>query len=699
MHQPCYRNSFDGTSVMPLTFLHATKDYYDMLRLARGRDGIRTTFNLVPSLMDQIAGSADHESDVFLKILMKPVEDLDEDEIALLFDFLFIGSVRHQILPLRRYYQLYDRWERHGALAGAASLFSVQEILDIQVLFLLAWTGTVIRQEEPMIRALLRKGQQFKQQEKEDLVHLLLARVKEIIPAYRQAQEAGDIEITTTPYYDPILPLLRDFSSARAVEKDLPLPVFCRGLQEDAPVHVEKALAMYRDTFGIQCRGMWPSEGAVSEGTLALMASHGVLYAGSDEQVLFHSLHAANPVKGDRRMDLYRPWKLGTPGGEISIFFRDRGLSDLIGFTYQRMDAAEAVKHFLARVHDIRKALKTEEGIVSVILDGENAWEHYPGNAREFLDRFYDAVAGDEAIEMVTMSQALESAQALPLESVVPGSWIGGRLSTWVGHQEKNRAWEMVCRARSNLGPFLADEGKKNRPKVLEQLLIAEGSDWYWWFGDDHFTTLADRFDELFRLHLINAYRYAELEVPAELLEPIKRKRVRGHIETPKDRIQPDFYGRVSHYFEWLSAGRFDLDFDQGAMHKSDPVLRELRYGFDSENLYLRLDTEGDFLRRAEDMRLVIEAVAPLKRSFTFRITAGNMEIMEPADLEAGLLGAAGRVAEVRVPLKILEAGPGREILLSFSLWKGPDPIEKAPLFSLVKITVPEDYDLEYWIV
>jgi len=699
MHQPSYRNGFERVSVMPLVFIHAAKDYYDMLRLATSRESIRTTFNLVPSLLDQIEGFQEPESDVFLQVLRKKVKDLDEDDLNYLFDFLFIGSVRHQILPLRRYYELYDRWERRLNSQSAGSFFTPQEVLDIQVLFLIAWTGPMIREEEPLLRRLMEKGGKFEESEKMELVELLVRRVAGIIPAYREALESGAIEITTSPYYHPILPLLHDFKNARAVERGLPLPVICEGLQEDAPLQVQRAVDRFQEVFGVRCSGMWPSEGAVSAAALEDMMRSGISYAASDEEVLANSLAVSLPGMAGRRKDLYSPWSYQGSEASIGMFFRDRGLSDLIGFTYQRMESAHAVKHFIGKVHEIRGTLDREDAVLAVILDGENAWEHYPGNGRPFLEGLYDALAADPAIETVTFSQALEGAEPHRLANLTPGSWIGGRLSTWVGHPEKNRAWELICRTRERVQKAAGGLSEAARESAMEQILTAEGSDWCWWYGEDHFTTLADRFDELFRLHLINACRFAGLEVPAELQEPIRVKKARGHMREPLDILSPSIDGQETSYFEWLNAGIYDLDFDQGAMHLTDPVLRKLRYGFDHRFLYLRLDTSGDFSERTAGHSLGVEFVEPRKTEFKFTHQDGALQVQCEGEACGDVQGAVGRIAEIAIPLDRLDASPGREILFSFSLWKGADPVEKAPLFTLVKVRVPEDYELEYWIV
>ena len=336
---------------------------------------------------------------------------------------------------------------------------------------------------------------------------------------------------------------------------------------------------------------------------------------------------------------------------------------------------------------------------VPVILDGENAWEHYPDNGRPFLERLYHSLASDPAIETVTFSQALEGAQKRRLENLTPGSWIGGRLSTWVGHPEKNRAWELVCRTRERLQKTVQALPDAAREAAMNQILAAEGSDWCWWYGEDHFTTLADRFDELFRLHLINACRFGGLEVSAELQEPIRVKRARGHMREPLDVISPLIDGQETNYFEWLNAGIYNLDFDQGSMHLTDPVLKDLRYGFDQALLYLRLDTSGDFSERTAGHTLGIEVIEPEKRDFRFRNQNGILLLQGGSETPSGVQGAVGRIAEIAIPLEELGASPGKEILFSFSLWHGTDPVEKAPLFTLVKVRVPEDYELEYWIV
>ncbi|UCF30655.1 MAG: glycoside hydrolase [bacterium] len=701
MHQPAYRNFYDDAYVMPLTFLHATKDYYEMLKVATNHEGARVSFNLVPSLIDQLADYAGGGiKDLVLSTLLKPVADLDEGEIETLLTFLFIGDVRHMILPLRRYYELFDKRERQPPFTPPSRIFTRDELLDIEVLFLLAWTGTTIRQEEPLVQELIARGSEYSQGDKEDLVRLLQRRVSEILDHYREAQDRGLIEMTTSPYYHPILPLLINFHSARAVIRQIPLPVTCGDLTEDASLHLDRALSRYRETFGMECAGMWPSEGAVSSEALELMISKGLRYAASDEAVLANSLSLSGRAFSSNRQELYRPYVFGREGQEITVFFRDRVLSDLVGFTYQHMEPQAAVSNFMDRINDIRSSLPDENAVITVILDGENAWEHYPNNGRDFLDQFYQALVDDDRVSLVTFSDLLGGDDHYPtLPEIVPGSWVGGHLAIWVGHREKNRAWELVCRARADLFAQRGEIAEEAWAKGMEQLLIAEGSDWYWWFGDDHFSIISDRFDELFRAHLINVYRFIGQTVPQDLYVPIKKPVLKGHIAAPTAILEPEIDGRVTDYFEWLNAGRFDLSFEQGTMHRAGAVFQDLYYGFGPGFLFLRLDSEGDMSRKLAGNMLMVETVGTHEREIRLDIGEAAGTAADDHARKAGVLSAVDRILEVGLPLDYIGAVEGGEVLLSFTLWKDDTPVEKAPLFSMVKILVPENYDLEYWMI
>jgi alpha-amylase/alpha-mannosidase (GH57 family) len=364
-----------------------------------------------------------------------------------------------------------------------------------------------------------------------------------VLPVYREYAAKGQIEISTTPFYHPILPLLCDSDIARVPHPGVPLPTRFQ-YKVDARVQLERSRAYIEEKFGVSPKGLWPSEGSVSDEALALAA-------------------------------------------ECGFTFRDHYLSDLIGFTYSRMGAAEAAEHFL---NQIRQNAGGTEALVPIILDGENAWEWYEANGRPFLRELYRRISEDPELEALTVSEALAKFEAQPLQGIFPGSWINANFDVWIGAEEDNLAWEYLLAARR------AYDGTKNVPEAhrklaYEELLIAEGSDWNWWYGPEHGSDNRPEFDQLYRDHLKNVYRALGLEPPAELSRPILKGFGEGeHHEAPANLIHPTLDGQVTSHFEWLGAGRYRPDPRSGAMHGGSGGAQEMFYGWDDANLYIRLD-------------------------------------------------------------------------------------------------------------
>ncbi len=690
MHQPYYRNPVGGEYRMPWTFLHATKDYFDMLALAL-EAGARTTFNLVPSLIDQLEDYADPGvRDTFLDPLRVHPGELGGEARADLLPRLFFAHPERQIRPLPRYHELREKAGYHGGRAARA--LSDADLLDLEVLFLLAWTGPMARERDPAVGSLLRKGRGFSQAEKEGLLAALHGLCGTVLHDYREAQDAGRIEISTTPYYHPIVPLLLDMRSAREALPHATLPVVQRGFEGDAARQVTDALARYRQVFGRDPAGFWPSEGSVSDGTLSLLADAGLRWAATDEDVLAASL--GRPLAGEARGELYRPHRFRSPAGkEISVFFRDKALADLVGFSYASWETGLAVRDFVGRLGELARGA-AQGGTISVILDGENAWEFYPDNGAPFLRGVYREVARHPELRFATLSECLDGGK--PLSRVHPGSWIYASFSTWVGHPEKNRAWELLERTRCRLVDAEPGLSAEAREAAWQEIRIAEGSDWFWWLGDDHYSVQAGEFDQLFRLHLMNVYRVAGLEVPAELHVPIKGGVRRGLVEPPLGPVNPCLDGEVSSYFEWLSAGSFDLGYDAGAMHRTDRSLRRLRFGTGDGRLHLCLEGEGSLEElRGRGLRLEVEMVARSRLRVRFPLDGGDPEVLEGEAADPRC--AWGRVAEVSLPLEGGEAASPDHVLIAFRLARDGEILEQAPLYHMAQLPLPTDHDLEAW--
>lgn len=596
-HQPWYP-TFDGAPpALPWVRLHALKDYYDLPVLLTEEPRVRHTANLVPALLDQIDVLARGGSDAFLEIARVPAAEWDT--AAVRFARLNFFSVHPRVL------------ERHPRMAdlrnrvGAGEPLGASDLTDLVVLFHLAWSGPTLL-KDPLLVHLRKRGHGFTESEKNALLDRQTAFLGTVIPAWKRAFESGIVEAATSPYHHPILPLLLDSSAGRDARPDLPVPVPRFSHPDDARSQLFLGLATFEKHFGFRPRGMWPPEGALSEGTLALLGESGIAWTASDEAVLLQSLSAGKRDfgEGDRARTVFRPWRLsGVPSPDI--FFRDRILSDRIGFSYATWNPRDAAADFVARLLSIRAAAPEAELVVPVILDGENAWETYPDNGAPFLRALASALAAREDFEVVTPSEALSRLATPPgqLERVVSGSWVEGTLATWIGAAPKNRAWGLLHAAREALGGEIAAApvvspadivpGETSPAAAKAALFAAEASDWFWWLGDDHSSAHDLVFDSLFRRHLAAAYRALSRPVPPELLEPVDPMHA-PIVETPQLPLGPRVDG-VPGDAGWSGAGRIQGG-SRGTMQRSAGLIKELLFGASAsgDTLFLRAAPEGD---------------------------------------------------------------------------------------------------------
>ncbi len=580
LHQPDYRDPASGRFLLPWTYLHAVKDYGEMLRIVREVPGTRLTFNLVPILLEQLANYADDSADdVWLEILRKNPEQMTQAEQAFAINSFFSVHAERHIAPHPRYRELARLRDRVGT--GSDS-FRDQDLRDLQVWFLLAWSGHYLRAEEKVVQDLLRQGSGFDEQDKQALLACYRQVVNRVVQAYRDAESQGLVELSLSPYAHPILPLLCDSEIARCARRDAQLPAPFHH-PEDALCQLRYGRKVAGDLLGNRPRGIWPPEGAVSAAALTLLQQEGALWAASDEAILAKSLS-----EGLRnRTLLYRPYQFqGLP-----LLFRDRELSDRIGFVYARWNPAEAAADLIQRLRKIAEAVP--DGLVALILDGENCWESYADNGYPFLHALYSGLRQDPSLQMVTVSEGLAGRRATALPRLAPGSWINGDFDIWIGHPEENKAWDWLRRARQDVLPDTLKDSAQGLPaEPVRHLLRAEGSDWFWWFGDHHATAQAETFDGLFRRQLQALYRSDGKTVPDHLYHPIKEREGLHKIHEPLGFISPQIDGRVSDYFEWLAAGRIDAD-TGGTMHAGRQPLANGYYGYDREHFYLRLDFAG----------------------------------------------------------------------------------------------------------
>lgn len=593
MHQPFYKELGSKSYRMPWVRLHSLKNYADFPALHLDSGKIKISYNLVPSLIEQIEDYAAGSSDAFESMSRKRAEDLSYDDKAFILSNFFQLNKRSQIDPVPRFVELLALKGSQDRNVSEAAIknYTSGDYRDLQVLFSLAWSGWLLRDDKE-IAALMKKGRGYTEEDKSVLFSKQKQFLTSVLDPYREASKQGLAELTTSPYYHPILPLLCDTNSAKEALPQIELPAAHVQWPDEAEEQLRLGVEKHAEVFGEPPVGMWPSEGSISNEACKLIAGHGIGWAASDKTVLAHSL--GKQPEQLSPAEKYSPWSLTTANGPLALFFRDTEFSDLLGFTYQYWQPENAVKDFIGRMEAVTRSFPIDKTpVIPVILDGENAWAYYKDNGREFLSLLFKRLEETPWIETILPGQFIQTDDFTPkkLKSLVAGSWIYGNLSTWIGHREKNKGWELLHKTRSDLNQYISGGlTGENLEYAKKELLIAEGSDWFWWYGDDHETAYAEEFDSLFREHLANVYRFARQEPPRELFEKIKGTTESSGIEPPMRLIRPKLDGRASSYTEWINAGLYFPKGGAEMMHQASGQIKCILFGFDADNIYIRVD-------------------------------------------------------------------------------------------------------------
>jgi alpha-amylase/alpha-mannosidase (GH57 family) len=684
MHQPYYKDLATGEYKLPWTRMHGLKDYYGMARILEEFPRVRQTFNLVPSMVAQLKEYAAGEAaDPFLELALKPAESLTDSEQEFLVRHSFHADADRMIRRYPRYAELYGALQAQRGANRLHRLFTAQEFRDLQVLSQVAWFDEEFQANDREVGYLVEKGRQFTLADQELVSRKQREILGVVLPAYRRLASAGQIEISTTPYYHPILPLLCDSNIAGVSHPNVPLPPRFR-YPLDARAQLEMARAYTAAEFGAPPVGLWPSEGSVSDEALTLASQTGFRWAATDSGVLSRTLGRAIGVD-----EIYRPYLWEQQGKQVRVLFRDHFLSDLIGFVYSRMEAREAALDFLHRIRENCRGILSarRDALVPIILDGENAWEYYDRNGRPFLRELYSLISSDEGLVATTVADAIEHVSADRLGHIFPGSWINANFDVWIGAEEDNQAWVQLLRARETYDAA-ANVPEARRRLAYEELLIAEGSDWCWWYGPEHDSANRIEFDQLYRSHLANVYRFLGLAPPEELSRPILRLAVREIRQPPAGQIHPRVDGEVTSYFEWLGAGLYRVDDRSGSMHGKKFLVREVQYGADNTNVYLRVDFHSGSEPAVKEMeaRLTFQADGAGRASYLIlNLDHGKAHVERaelartPAPGSSQVECAFRHILEVRVALAALGIEAGASLHMQFSLWRGGLPMDAIP--------------------
>jgi len=722
MHQPYYTDPVTGFASMPWVRLHATKAYYDMAFLLEKFPAVKATFNFTPSLLLQLQEiGAGTIRDLFQEYAQRPAADLTPEEQAFVIRHFFSANWVTMVRPFPRYHELLVKrgLEVQGQdLERVAHQFSTQDLLDLQVWHNLAWFGYGTIHRYPRLAALRTKNRNFTEEDKQEVLALQRVVVQEIVPMYRRLLDRGQIELTTSPFFHPILPLVIDTDAARRARPDLPLPARFSA-PDDAEAQLRRAVEFHTATFGQAPAGLWPSEGSVCPEMISIVARTGLRWMATDEGILARSLESAQQP-WQRHRDLYQPYRVGPDGPAVTIIFRDRDISDAFGFIYHKTTPESAAEDVLRRLRGIIHDAPSEQILIAIILDGENPWEHYYDGGERFLSNLYTAFTQQTLNHDGLRASALAVSGALaafpaasPLTQLHSGSWINQDYKIWIGHQEDNQGWELLGHTRARLANVAPNLPTDRAQAAWSELYAAEGSDWFWWYGDDFDTAYKEEFDRLFRMHLRNVWTHMGLIPPDIFNRPICTVALKpdaDRVMQPVALLAPTIDGLVTDFFEWRGAGSINPHPPLGAMWKAEGIFTAILFGWSLDHLYFRLDPDDASRDRQSGMVVEISLLCPrqtFRLSFSLASTGTDYFTLSHGSSPdswreiASYPSIARRtVLELGVPIKDLGLEPGQEVRLSLMVLEHNLEVARYPYQNPTTLIVPgPEFDAASWRV
>ena len=538
MHQPEYRDGITQQYQLPWTYLHAIKDYVDMAAILEQQPAGRAVVNFVPILLEQIDDYARQArafldtqqavNDPLLAALAAADFSLEPEQRLGLIKASLRANEERLIHRFEPYHRLADMMTFIDDNPDLLMYLGDVYLTDIVTWYHLAWLGETVRRGDERVSRLIEKRQAFSHADRLILFEVITELLEGVIPRYRALADNGQVELSMTPYAHPMIPLLLDFNSAREALPESPLPkhTVYPGGKERAHWHVQHALESFEHFFGRRPRGCWPAEGGVSDGLVEVLADYPIDWIATGESPLRNSLaHSEEHRHGPMDKHLHRAYQIGGHGP--ACFFRDDGLSDLIGFTYSNWHGDDAVNNLIHHLETIAEECGDDDNrVVAIVLDGENAWESYPENGYHFLSTLYQLLGEHDSLDLTTFSRCLDDGlQPGQLSSVVAGSWVYGTFSTWMGDKDKNRGWDLLCEAKQAYDKAVTSDclTAEQQQQAARQLAICEGSDWFWWFGDYNPGDTVSDFERLFRSHLLALYNFIGMEAPAHLADVISQ--------------------------------------------------------------------------------------------------------------------------------------------------------------------------------
>src|SRR6267378_3849820 len=705
LHQPDYRDPQTGRPILPWVRQHASRAYTDMAAALERYPEVKAVANWAPSLLSQLEAYVAGTQDADEELARKPAEALTPEERAHVLREGFSVDWNVWVRPVSRYSELLDKRGtdlRQIDLLERQAAFDPQELRDLQVHFVLAWMGFAARREEPLVAELIAKERGYSEGEKVAAVDAQRRIAARIVPRWRALAERGQVEITCSPFYHPILPLVVDTESARRAMPAVALPPRF-SYPQDAREQVVRGLERARAAFGQVPHGMWPSEGSVSPEVIDLFAACGVRWCATDQGVLERSELELGAALPDGYPAHYHPYLAGAEHA-VTVLFRDRELSDRIGFRYAKTDPREAAQDLISRIADTEP-----DALVTLALDGENPWEHYPSSGEGFLEALYTGLAGGDVRTVLPREELRERPARARIARIHSGSWIDANFRIWIGHPEDNAAWTLLGEAREALAEA-EEKGELPREQLEEargHLLVAEGSDWYWWYGDDFTTENAPEFDALFRRRVAHAWRALGLTPPERLGRPIiaphkDATHAAAVVVQPTRLIEPVIDGYTKGYYEWAGAGYYRPGTTSGgSMLRGQGAFTQVWFGFSRTHLYLRLDPAKGADLTGELLVLVSRPGAAGEKTVRMRLLPGGAEAEALDGRGAGCgSGRTGTIVELALAREALGLQPGERISLAVRVLRDQVELDRLPRYGEIEAAVPDrKFELANWRV
>lgn len=622
MHQPVYQLSANGDYLMPWVRLHAVKDYLDMALWAKKFDKLKLNFNFVPILLDSIIEYAEKDAhDIHSRLTITPKNKLNEEDKIFILNNFFDANYQTMILTNEEYHRLYQIVQAHGTTN--TDIFTNQEYADIMALFNLAWIDPSFKTSNKDLKRLVKKGKNYTLEDRIQIIDIQRDIIRKIIPTLKRLANKNKIEITTSPYYHPILPILLDYKN---IKKNAPADdeILSLRTELDAKVQTKMALDRVEQIFGKRPRGVWPSEQCVNGKTLDMLSQLGVEWSISDEGILASSINFEfeHDFKGYLKepYHLLKTYEYKTKNSDIKMIFRDSTIHNLISFEYPHHNPIATANDLYDRIKVMQSKILSspdKDHLLTIALDGENCWENYFEDGSSFLKTLYTLITEDDTLETVLISDYLDNTKENKLlPKIASGSGFNRNFKLWIDEPVKDLAWTYLKRVREDFSEFVKREPlNPNIELARKELFICEGSDWYWWYGEPNDSGRDNIFDFIFRTHLKNIYRYLGLDAPQYLDDPITDISPSKPSKYPKSLITPKIDGKkiTDEDDEWNNAGCIEIP--DGPVLRESKLFEKIRFGNDENNFYLKFNLNKYIKANAELSKRTYQMYIYLRKS------------------------------------------------------------------------------------